>query len=41
MNKAETNKSVLRYEVCDIGESTGDIFNQLHKIREFTILTLY
>ena len=41
MNKAETDESVLRHEVCDIGESTGDIFDQLHKIHEFTILTLY
>ena len=29
MNEAETNKSVLQHEVCDIGESTGDIFEQL------------
>ena len=38
MNKAETNESVLQHEVCDIGKSTGDIFDQLHKNREFTIL---
>ena len=38
MNKAETNESLLQHEVCDTRESTGDIFDQLHKIREFTIL---
>ena len=38
MSKAETNETALQHEVCDLGESTGDIFEQLHKNREFTIL---
>ena len=35
MNKAKTNKSIFQHEVCDIEESTVDIFDQLHKNREF------
>ena len=31
-------KPALQHEVCDLGESTGDIFEQLHKNREFTVL---
>ena len=38
MSKAETNETALQHEVCDLGESTGDIFEQLHKNREFTVL---
>ena len=38
MSKAETNETVLQHDVCDLGESTGDIFEQLHKNRDFTIL---
>ena len=38
MSKAETNETALQHEVCDLEESTGDIFEQLHKNREFTVL---
>ena len=29
-NKVETNDSILQHEVCDIGGSIADIFEQLH-----------
>ena len=30
MNKVETKKCVLQRKVCNIGECTSDIFEQLH-----------
>ena len=30
MKKVETKKCVLQHKVCNIGECTSDIFEQLH-----------